>query len=84
MTNRPYICETCGSFERMESMKDSTLKICPTCGGSCKIDFKVLAKESLMSTLPAYMDVEVNKMTGIKKGYRNRNITFNGYRSNNG
>lgn len=71
MTNRPYVCQSCGTFDYRQSIKDETLTNCPFCGGIVKINYKGL-KDSLIMDLPAYNDIEVNKPEWKKKGKRYR------------
>lgn len=36
MPTYEYRCEKCGDFEKVQSIKDSPLQVCPTCGGPVK------------------------------------------------
>ena len=75
MTRRQYIC-SCGTFELNQSMKDDVLTKCPNCGGKCRIDQQAQQKDSFMSDLPAYIDIKVNKKTGIRKDYKERTSPY--------
>ena len=67
MTNRPYSCVSCGTFDYPQSIKDEILKTCPLCGSECSINFSGL-KDSLVFDLPAFNDIEVNSPDWKKKG----------------
>jgi putative FmdB family regulatory protein len=39
MPTYDYLCESCGPFEAMQSMKDAPLTVCPQCGGKASRQF---------------------------------------------